>query len=57
MNIDEEFETFIEFPSDSKEYVTSVSTKLFAKHCVTQLENAIRETITDLKRALSWMRD
>ena len=33
-DIDEEFEKFIEFPSDSKKYVTSVSAKLFAKHCV-----------------------
>ena len=47
MNIDEEFERFIEFPSDSKKYVTSVSAKLFAKHCVSKLENAIRETLED----------
>ena len=45
MNIDEEFDRFIEFPSDSKTYVTSVSAKLFAKHCVKKLETAIRETI------------
>jgi len=47
MNIDEEFEKFIEFPGESKQYVTSVSAKLFAKHCVAQLEIAIRETIED----------
>lgn len=47
MNIDEEFERFIEFPSDSKQYVTSVSAKLFARHCVAKLENAIRETLED----------
>lgn len=38
MNIDEEFEKFIEFPGDSKNHVTSVSAKLFAKHCVDQIE-------------------
>lgn len=47
MNINEEFDKFIEFPSDSKTYVTSVSAKLFAKHCVKKLETAIRETIED----------
>lgn len=40
MDIDKEFEDFMEFPSDSKEFVTSVSTKLFAKHCVDQLEKS-----------------
>lgn len=47
MNIDEEFEKFIEFPNDSKEFVTSVSAKLFARHCISELETAIRETIED----------
>lgn len=47
MNIDEEFEKFIEFPGESKTYVTSVSAKLFAKHCVAQMEAAIRETIEE----------
>lgn len=47
MNIDEEFDRFIEFPSDSKTYITSVSAKLFAKHCVAKLETAIRETIEE----------
>lgn len=47
MNIDEEFEGFIEFPSDSKKYVTSVSAKLFAAHYAEKLEVAIRETIED----------
>lgn len=47
MNIDEEFNKFIEFPGDSEAYVTSVSAKLFAKHCVEKLETAIRETIED----------
>lgn len=47
MNIDKEFENFIEFPSKSKEFVTSVSAKLFAKHCISKLETAIRETIED----------
>lgn len=47
MDIDSEFEQFIEFPADSKQYVTSVSAKLFAKHCIEKLETAIRETIED----------
>ena len=47
MDIDSEFERFIEFPSSSKQYVTSVSAKLFAKHCIENLEAAIRETIED----------
>lgn len=47
MNVDEKFDKFIEFPNDSKAYVTSVSAKLFAKHCVKELETAIRETIED----------
>ena len=47
MNIDQEFERFIEFPSDSKKYVTSVSAKLFAAHYAEKLEAAIRETIED----------
>ena len=47
MNIDEEFEKFIEFPDDSKRFVTSVSAKLFAQHCISRLETAIRETIED----------
>lgn len=47
MNIDNEFETFIEFPSDDKTYITSVSAKLFARHCVKNLEQAILETIED----------
>ena len=47
MNIDKEFEKFIEFPDDSKQFVTSVSAKLFAQHCISQLETAIRETIED----------
>lgn len=45
LNINEEFERFIEFPGDSKQYVTSISAKLFAKHCVEKLETAIRETL------------
>ena len=47
MNINEEFNKFIEFPSDSKTYVTSVSAKLFAKHCVEKIEAAIIETTED----------
>lgn len=47
MNIDEEFDQFFEFPTDSREFVTSVSAKLFAKHCVSKLEDAIRKTIDD----------
>ena len=43
MNIDQEFERFIEFPSDSKKYVTSVSAKLFAAHYAEKLEAAIEE--------------
>ena len=43
MDIDEEFEKFIEFPGESKEYVTSTSAKLFAEYCVTKHETATRE--------------
>ncbi len=34
MNIDELFNGFIEFPTENKGIITSVSAKLFAKHCV-----------------------
>lgn len=32
--IEKEFDRFIEWPSDSKQYVTAVSARLFAEHCV-----------------------
>jgi len=32
MCIDKEFDGFIEFPTDDKTYVTTVSAKLFAEH-------------------------
>jgi len=41
MDIDAEFEKFIEFPTESKDYVTTVSAKLFAEHCVGIMESAI----------------
>lgn len=39
--IEKEFEKFIEFSTDSKQFVTSISAKLFAEHCVKKLEPAI----------------
>lgn len=50
MNIDEIFNNFIEFPTDSKAYVTTVSAKLFAKYCV---DIAIREYEEEHKIVLS----
>lgn len=47
MDIDVAFDSFFEFPTENKEQVTSVSAKLFAKHCVSELEKAIRETIEE----------
>ena len=47
MDIDKEFDKFIEFQTKDKSYVTSISTKLFAKHCVEKLTIAIRETIEE----------
>lgn len=38
MNIEQEFDKFFEWPTDDKSTVSSVSAKLFAKHCVEQLE-------------------
>lgn len=38
MNVDEEFERFMEFPGETKDFVTTFSAKLFAKHCVAELE-------------------
>lgn len=44
MNIEEEFTKFIEFPdSENKDYVTTTSTKLFAKHCVSIMQKRIDE--------------
>lgn len=50
MNIDKEFETFIEFPEDSdKRFVTTVSTKLFAKHCMEKHKQRIEELEEELR--------
>jgi hypothetical protein len=45
MNIEKEFESFIEFPEGSDGlYVTAVSTRLFAKHCASiQKEEVIAQ--------------
>lgn len=54
MNIEEEFDNFIEFPTGSKEFVTTVSTILFAKHCVAKLEKEIErlwDTIEDIQHS------
>jgi len=37
MNIEDEFDKFFEWPTDDKSTVSSVSAKLFAKHCVASL--------------------
>lgn len=50
MNIDELFNNFIEFPTDSKAYITTVSAKLFAKYCV---DIAIQEYEEEHKIVLS----
>ena len=35
--IEEEFNSFFEFPTDDKRTVTSTSCKLFAEHCVDKM--------------------
>lgn len=52
MNIEEEFEKFIEFPGDSKNYVTTVSAKLFAKHCV-EKEREMKQQTRDWLKELA----
>ena len=52
MNIDEEFERFIEYPTEAKEFVTSASAKLFAQHCVRELKleiEKLQDTIEDIQ--------
>lgn len=54
MNIDKEFKKFIEFPTESKEFVTSTSAILFAKHCVESLEEEVeklQDTIEDIQHS------
>ncbi|MCV6612405.1 MAG: DUF551 domain-containing protein [Amphritea sp.] len=53
MNIDAEFDRFIEFPDDSKAYVTSVSAKLFAKHCIEKQLNASESERNSLSKQLT----
>ena len=43
MNIDEEFDAFFEFPTESKAFVTSISAKLFAEHCVKKYRDALEK--------------
>lgn len=53
MNVDEEFEIFMEFPDSlDKRFVTSTSTKLFAKHCVHNYSENLQNRIRKLERAL-----
>ena len=61
MNIEEEFSKFIEFPEGSDGmYVTTVSAKLFAEHCIEQLKqerDELRETISELRQANQFLAD
>ncbi len=49
LDIEKEFNDFMEFPSDNKDYVSSVSAKLFAQHCVdksSSLNQMLQSVIT-----------
>lgn len=54
MDIDQAFEEFMEFPKGSNgKYVTTVSAKLFAKHCVEKLQaeaDRLRKHNDELRR-------
>jgi predicted RNase H-like nuclease (RuvC/YqgF family) len=51
MDIDKAFEEFIEFPEGSSgKYVTTVSTKLFAKYCVEKLQEENERLQADVER-------
>lgn len=51
MGIDQLFDEFIEFPDGSNgKYVTTVSTKLFAKYCVEKLQEENERLQADVER-------
>ena len=50
--IDAEFNKFIDFPTEDKMFVTSVSAKLFAEHMINIERNEFKKTMANAERYL-----
>jgi len=49
MDIDKEFDEFFHFPTEKKDSVTSVSSKIFVKHCIEKNERSMKDYISTLE--------
>jgi len=52
MRIEEEFESFFEFPTENKDSVSSTSCKLFAEKCVDKISKQYEAEIEDKNKLI-----